>query len=146
MLASAHPSESIRTIRDPKARIDRTNRANAPVFVFIHGGNWLIGAAKDFGFAAEMFVNAGAHYVALDFISVKEAGGDLSTMASQVRRGIAWVYKNAASFGGDPNRIYRGGHSSGGHLCGVALVTDWPREFGLPDDLVKGGLVYERHV
>ena len=74
-----------------------------------------------------MFVNAGAHYVALDFISVKEAGGDLSVMAAQVRRGIAWVYKNAASFGGDPDRIYIGGHSSGGHLCGVALVTDWQK-------------------
>jgi len=56
---------------------------------------------------------------------VKEAGGDLSVMAAQVRRGIAWVYKNAASFGGDPDRVYIGGFSSGGHLCGVALVTDW---------------------
>ena len=87
-----------------------------------------------------MFVNAGAHYVALDFIAVKEAGGDLGVMAAQVRRAIAWVYKNAASFGGDPERIYIGGHSSGGHLCGVALVTDWHNEFGLPDDAVKGGL------
>ena len=85
------------------------------------------GAAKDYGFPAEMFVNAGAHYVALDFIAVQDAGGDLGVMAAQVRRGIAWVYKNAASFGGDPERIYIGGHSSGGHLCGVALVTDWQR-------------------
>ncbi len=87
-----------------------------------------------------MFVNAGAHYVALDFVSVKEVGGDLGVMAAQVRRGIAWVYKNAASFGGDPDRIYIGGHSSGGHLCGVALVTDWQKEFGLPPNIVKGGL------
>jgi arylformamidase len=61
-------------------------------------------------------------------------------MANQVRRGIAWAYKNAGSFGGDPNRFYIGGHSSGGHLCGVALVTDWQKEFGLPPDCVKGGL------
>ncbi len=33
-----------------------------------------------------MFVNAGAHYVALDFIAIKEAGGDLRVMAEQVRR------------------------------------------------------------
>jgi len=26
------------------------------------------------------------------------------------------------------------------HLCGVALVTDWQNDFGLPPDLVKGGL------
>jgi arylformamidase len=123
-----------------KLDIYRTNRANAPIFIFIHGGNWLVGSAKQYGYPAEMFVNAGAHYVALDFVSVKEAGGDLSVMAAQVRGGIAWVYKNAASFGGDPDRIYIGGHSSGGHLCGVALVTDWQKEFGLPPIIVKGGL------
>jgi arylformamidase len=123
-----------------KLDIYRTGRANAPIFVFIHGGNWQSGAAKDYGFPAEMFVNAGAHYVALDFIAVTEAGGDLGVMAAQIRRGIAWVYKNADSFGGDPERIYIGGHSSGGHLCGVALVTDWHKEFGIPDNTVKGGL------
>ena len=123
-----------------KLDIYRTSRANAPIFAFIHGGNWLVGAAKDYGYPAEMFVNTGAHYVALDFIAVKEAGGDLGVMAAQVRRGIAWVYKNAANFGGDSDRIYIGGHSSGGHLCGVALVTDWQKEFGLPPTTVKGGL------
>ena len=123
-----------------KLDVYRTNSAKAPIFIFIHGGNWLVGSAKDSGYPAEMFVNAGAHYVALDFNSVKEAGGDLSVMAAQVRRGIAWVYKNAASFGGDPDRVYIGGFSSGGHLCGVALVTDWQRQFSLPDNTVKGGL------
>jgi arylformamidase len=123
-----------------KLDIYRTSRAAAPVFVYIHGGIWQRGAAKDAGFAAEMFVNAGAHYVALDFVAVQVAGGDLAAMAAQVRRGIAWVYKNAETFGGDPERIYIGGHSSGGHLCGVALVTDWRNEFGIPNTAVKGGL------
>src|SRR6202011_2412659 len=82
----------------------------------------------------------GAHYVALDFINVLDAGGDLRVMADQVRRGIAWVYRNAESFGGDQDRLYIGGHSSGGHLCGVALITDWQKDFGLPADMVKGGL------
>jgi arylformamidase len=123
-----------------KLDIYRTRQPNAPVFVFIHGGAWLGGAAKNYGFSAELFVNAGAHYVALDFIAIKAANGDLRVMADQVRRGVAWVYKNAASFGGDPNRLYIGGHSSGGHLCGVTLVTDWSRDFGLPSDIIKGGL------
>jgi arylformamidase len=122
-----------------KLDIYRAQAANAPVFVFIHGGNWQLGAAKDYGYPAEMFLAAGAHYVALDFTTVNEAGGDLGVMAAQVRRGIAWVCKNAASFGGDPERIYIGGHSSGGHLCGVALITDWT-EFGLPENPIRGGL------
>ena len=57
-----------------------------------------------------------------------------------MRRAVAWVHRNAKSFGGDPNRIYVSGHSSGGHLAGVILTTDWPKDFNLPVDTVKGGL------
>ncbi|HZP76438.1 MAG TPA: alpha/beta hydrolase [Pseudolabrys sp.] len=116
-------------------------RANAPIFVFIHGGAWLRGEAKAYHFIADLFVNAGVNLVLLDFINVGEADGDLTVMADQVRRGIAWTYKNAASFGGDAGRLYIGGHSSGGHLAGVALVTDWQKDFGLPADCIKGGLL-----
>jgi arylformamidase len=47
----------------------------------------------------------------------------------------------AASFGGDPSRLYISGHSSGGHLAGVVMVTDWKKDFALPLDIVKGGLL-----
>jgi len=120
--------------------IYRTTRVDAPIFIFIHGGAWLGGLAKHNAFPAELFVNAGIHYVALDFIAIKEADGDLRRMAEQVRRGIAWVYRNAASFGGDRNQIYVGGFSSGGHLCGVSLLTDWQKEFSLPPNIIKAGL------
>jgi arylformamidase len=123
-----------------KLDIYRTKRPNAPIFVFVHGGAWLAGTAAGNAFPAELFVNAGAHYITLDFVQIREAGGDLRAMADQVRRGIAWVYKNATTFGGDANRLYIGGFSSGGHLAGVALVTDWQKEFGLPPDMVKGAL------
>ena len=63
------------------------------------------------------------------------------TMADQVRRAVAWIYKNAARFGGDSNRLYLSGHSSGAHLAGVVLVTDWQKDFGLPSDVVKGGVL-----
>jgi len=117
-----------------------TKRANAPINIFIHGGAWRGGLAKDFGYPAELFVHAGAHYVVPDFINVIEAKGSLMPMAAQVRRAVAWVYRNAQSFGGDPHRIYVSGHSSGGHLAGVVLVTDWRKDFNLPVDTVKGGL------
>jgi len=117
-----------------------TSRANAPVHIFIHGGAWRGGLAKDFGYPAELFVHAGAHYVVPDFVNVVEANGNLMAMADQVRRALAWVYRNAGLFGGDPNRIYVSGHSSGAHLAGVVLTTDWRKEFNLAPDLVKGGL------
>jgi len=118
-----------------------TKRPNAPVMVFIHGGAWRAGSAKDNAECAELFVHAGAHLVVLDFINVIEAGGSLFPMIDQVRRAIAWVYNNAASFGGDPNRIYISGRSSGSHLGGCVLITDWAKDFGLPADLVKGALL-----
>jgi arylformamidase len=117
---------------------------NAPVQVFIHGGAWRGGLAKDFATPAEMFVEAGAHFVVLDFNNVIETKGDLMPMARQVRNAVGWVYKNAASFGGDPNRLYVSGHCSGGHLAGVVLTTDWGKDFGkhinCPVTLVYGTL------
>ncbi len=117
-----------------------TKRPKAPIHIFIHGGAWRGGFAKDYAFPAELFVNAGAHYVVPDFTNVQDTKGSLMPMAEQVRRAVAWVYRNAESFGGDPSRLYVSGHSSGGHLAGVVLVTDWQKEFNLPSDTLKGGL------
>jgi arylformamidase len=113
---------------------------NAPINIFIHGGAWRSGNAKGAAYMSETFVDAGAHFVSLDFNNVTDVGGDLMILAEQVRRAIAWVYKNAASFGGDANRLYVSGTSSGGHLAAVALTTNWQKDFGLPADTLKGGL------
>jgi len=124
-----------------KLDIYKTRRQNAPVVIYIHGGAWRNGTAKDFAFPAEMFMNAGAHFVVPDFVQVQDAGGSLLPMIEQVRRAVTWVYKNAASFGGDAERIFITGHSSGAHLAGVTLVTDWVDDYGLPPDVIKGGLL-----
>jgi arylformamidase len=120
--------------------ICRTGRTAAPVFVFIHGGAWRSGRSKDFAAPAEMFLAAGAHYIVPDFAWVQDVGGSLMVLADQVRRAVAWVYENIARFGGDPNRLYVGGQSSGGHLAAVALTTDWQHQFGLPANIIKGGI------
>ena len=118
-----------------------TTKPNAPIHIFIHGGAWRSGLARDYACPAEMFVNAGAHYIAIDFNNVVETKGELMPMAEQCRRAVAYIAKNAASFGGDPNRIYVSGHSSGAHLGGVVMVTDWEKDFGLPKDVIKGALL-----
>ena len=124
-----------------KLDIYKTRRQNAPVVIYVHGGAWRNGTAKDFAAPAEMFMNAGAHFVVPDFVQVQDAGGSLLPMIEQVRRAVTWVYKNAASFGGDAERIFITGHSSGAHLAGVTLVTDWVDDYGLPPDVIKGGLL-----
>lgn len=121
--------------------LSAANKTGAPVHIFIHGGAWAGSSAAQWGYMAEAFVANGIHYVAPDFINVIQAKGSLMPMAEQVKRSIAWIYKNAASFGGDPDRIYLSGHSSGAHMAGVALTTDWQAEFGLPNNIVKGAVL-----
>jgi arylformamidase len=117
-----------------------TGKPNAPINVFIHGGAWRQRSIKDYAFMAEMYVRAGAHWIGLDFDGVEGTQGDLLPIADQVRRAVAFVYKNAKSFGGDPNRIYVSGQSSGAHLAGNVVTTDW-QDYGVPTDVVKGGLL-----
>jgi len=117
-----------------------TKAPNAPISVYIHGGAWRAEVAKDNAAQAEMLVNAGAHLAVLDFNNVIETGGSLMITADQVRRGAVWIYKNARSLGGDPERLYISGHSSGGHWVGVLLTTDWQKDFDVPPTMIKGGV------
>ena len=123
-----------------KVDIYKTRRPNAPVLVYIHGGSWRNGRSAQVAFMAEPFVRAGAHFIAIDFNNVFETKGDLFPMVDQCRRAVAWVYRNAASFGGDPKQLYLCGHSSGGHLAGCVVITDWAKE-GLPPTILNGALL-----
>lgn len=112
----------------------------APIHVFVHGGAWRGGAASDAAFMAENFVGHGVHFLALNFSNILDVNGNLMAMADQVRRALAWIARNAATFGGDPSRLYLSGFSSGAHLAGVLLTTDWAQGFGLPQSLIRGAV------
>jgi arylformamidase len=120
--------------------IYRTTRADAPVNVFVHGGAWKGGRSAQAAYLAEPFVRAGAHFVAVDFNNVLETDGDLFPMVDQIRRALAWVHRNARSFGGDREKLYLTGHSSGAHLSGCAVITDWS-QYDAPADILKGALL-----
>jgi arylformamidase len=114
--------------------------APAPIHIFVHGGGWQVGSAADTAFTAEPMVGAGAAAVVIDFTTVNAAGGDLAPLARQVSRALAFVWRNAESFGGDRNRLYVSAHSSGAHLAACALSRGW-REEGLPADFCKGAVL-----
>jgi len=123
-----------------KLDIYKTKRPNAPTMIFIHGGSWRGGRSSQFTLYAEPYVRAGANFVVLDFTNVRETDGNIFPMVEQCRRAIGWVYRNAASFGGDANAIYMCSRSSGSHLAGCVLITEWQKE-GLPLDILKGAVL-----
>ena len=112
--------------------------ARVPVLVFLHGGAWLRGSRLDVAYPAPTLTGRGAAFLAVDFDNVREV--PLPAMIEQCREAIDWTANHAASFGGDPGRIYLAGHSSGAHLAGCVLLTDWAAR-GLPDDVIKGALL-----
>ena len=125
---------------DETLEIFPTKASNAPVLLFVHGGRWRPQPDNGFVYFADTVVNAGAHLVAARFATLDppKVTTRIPDMIAELRRAVGWLAGNAASFGGDASRIHVIGHSSGGHLTGVLLTTDWTR-FGLPADVLKTG-------
>ena len=108
----------------------------APLQIFIHGGYWQGLSKEESSFAAPDFVRAGCAFVALNYALAPHV--TLDEIVRQCRAAVAWLYHHAAQVGFDPNRIFVSGSSAGAHLAVMATATNWQRDFGLPDNLIKG--------
>lgn len=122
---------------DEKLDVFPAASKGGPVLVWCHGGAWTRTSKEGSSFLAAPFVAAGASFLALDFTLAPKAS--LDEMVRQCRAAIAWAYRNADDYGWDRDQIHVAGHSSGGHLSGMTLVTDWEGDYGLPADLIKSG-------
>lgn len=111
----------------------------APAFVFVHGGYWRALGKSDSAFMAKCLAEYGVSTVAVDYSLAPAAS--LDEIVRQVRAAVSWVWKQGARYGLDADRIYIGGSSAGGHLAAMVLAGGWHRTFGVPEDLVKGGIV-----
>ncbi len=109
-----------------------------PVLVFIHGGYWRSFTAADWSFVATGPLAHGIDVVVTNYALAPAVA--LDEITRQSRAAVVWVHGHAAGWGGDPARIVVAGHSAGGQQTAMVLATDWAGEYGLPADLVRGGV------
>lgn len=115
------------------------DRPSGEVLVFFHGGGWTNGCKEWMYFMAPALVQKGVTFVSAGYrlapAQVFPAGFDDCADA------IAWVAHHAGRHGGDPGRIFVGGHSAGGHYAALLAVSSaWRSARGLPVDVLKGCL------
>lgn len=126
---------------DPKQRLDvyvpERRPRGAPVFMFLHGGGFREGDRAQYGYVALPLAKHGIITVVSSYRLTPRF--HYPDQPDDVRRALAWVFRNITSYGGNPNRIHVGGHSAGAILAAsVSLKTDWLAGLSLPRGLIKG--------
>ncbi len=109
-----------------------------PVFVFIHGGYWRMLSKHDSAFMAAMLARHGIATAVIDYRLAPEV--DLAEIVREVRAAIGFLRHSGSRYGIDPNRIFVGGSSAGGHLTGSVLSGGWHAAFDVPEDVIKGSM------
>jgi arylformamidase len=116
-----------------------SKQPGAPVVVFIHGGYWRSLDKSDHSFIAPAFTNQGACVVVPNYALCPAV--TIPQIVMQMVKALAWTYRNASKYGGDPSRITVIGHSAGGHLAAMLLACQWSvYAKDLPSDVVKNAL------
>lgn len=116
---------------------DDTAAHGLPTLLFMHGGYWTHGYKEWLGFMAPAFITLPALFISVSYRlspAVTHPAALEDCLAA-----LAWAYHHVAEHGGDPQRLFVGGHSAGGHLA--ALLTLQPPLLtarGLPADSIKG--------
>jgi arylformamidase len=114
----------------PRQRLDffPTVPANAPLFVFIHGGYWQRNEKETFAFVAKGPRARGINVALPGYTLAPDAS--LTDIVAEIRRALDFLAARASELGFDAARIVVGGWSAGGHL--TASVANHPA--------VRGGL------
>lgn len=119
-------------------------KADAPVFVFLHGGYWRALDKSDHSFIAPALTAQGACVVVPNYAlcpGTPEQPVTLRDIVLQMVKALAWTWRNVAAHGGDPSRITVAGHSAGGHMAAAMLACLWRQVApDLPARLVRNAL------
>ena len=94
-------------------------RPATPLLVFVHGGYWQELTEAESSFAAPGVLARGWAFAALGYGLAP--AHRLDEIVAMVRRGVTWLYDNAAALGIDPGRIVLAGHSAGAQLAAMCF-------------------------
>jgi arylformamidase len=128
--------------KDPKQRVDLYFPANkasrAPVLVFLHGGGFREGDRKQYGYVAEPFAQQGILTVVASY-RLTTGGFEHPAQPDDAKAIVAWIYRNIARYGGNPDAIYLSGHSAGAILAAdIGVDLAWLDEMKVPRSAVRG--------
>lgn len=115
----------------------RSANPDGRVLLFWHGGGWTSGYKEWMTFMAPAFTTAGVTFITAGY---RLAPGHLfPTGFDDCASAVRWTLENVARFGGDPRKLFLGGHSAGGHYAALlAVKRDWQPKLGVPIDCVRG--------
>lgn len=94
----------------------------APVVIFFYGGRWQTGSKSDYRFVGEALASKGFVAVLPDYRLYPEV--KFPVFVEDAALSVRWVHDHAASFGGDPQRIYLMGHSAGAHIAALLNLDE----------------------
>lgn len=95
-------------------------RAPRPVIVFLHGGNWTYFGREQFRFVGSALAERGCVAVLPSFRCFPHCGLDEQLL--DCAHAVRWARRHAREFGGDAERLYVAGHSSGAHLASLLAL------------------------
>jgi arylformamidase len=114
-----------------------------PLVVFVHGGGWSIGdKAQGTGTKPKFYNQLGYAFASLNYRLVPNATP--SDQARDIASALAFLRRDAAKLGFDPDHIVLMGHSAGAHL--VALVSSDTRylaQANVPLGAIKGSILLD---
>lgn len=95
----------------------RPSRAGAPVVVFFYGGAWQHGRRAQYRFVGSRLASNGVLAIVADYRTWPDAG--FPDFVGDAARAVRWSRDHAASFGGDPDRLFVAGHSAGAQIAAL---------------------------
>ncbi len=102
---------------------DKTDRTNRPVFMYVHGGGWVMGDKREQGLPL-LHHMARAGWLCFSVNYRLSPGVALPDQLADVKAGLVWIREHAVDYGGDPSFVAVSGGSAGGNLAALVALTE----------------------